>query len=195
MRVVCPQDAKKSTTCCSDVRLRVMFYKRSRLAGSAGRPPVGQWRGRAPAQAHLYGGLRAAPRDVAWGRGSAPGAPRKALRASLGRGRPSPAGHVETETSLRRGLLEPGITFGVTRTTREGGSRRAVGVMRKRLCKAAKQGKRLPVIRRHTKKKASSPHSTNIWPCSSFGAAGMGIAPSIMQGIRSRGECRVPQVW
>ena len=138
--------------------------------GSTGRPPLEQWRGRAPAQAHLYGGLRAAPRDVAWGRGSAPGAPRKALLASLGRGRPSPAGHVETETSLRRGLLEPGITFGVTRTTREGGSRRAVGVMRKRLCKAAKQGKRLLVIRRHTKKCFQSPQHKHLavlqlWSC------------------------------
>ena len=56
--------------------------------------------------------------------------------------------------------------------------------MRKRLCKATKRSKTLAVIRRHTKK-ASSLHS-NIWPCSSFGAAGMGIAPSTMQGIRSR---------
>ena len=98
---------------------------------------------------------------------------------------------VKTETLLRRGLLELGIHFGVTRRTRDlgvdtgGGARRAVGVMRKRLCKAAKRCKRLAVIRRHTSK-ASALHSTNIWPCSSFGSAGMGIAHSTMQGIGSR---------
>ena len=71
---------------------------------------------------------------------------------------------VKTETLLRRGLLELGINFGVSRRTRDsgGGSRRAVGLMRKRLCKAAKRSKRLAVIRRHTKK-ASSLHSTSIW--------------------------------
>ena len=50
------------------------------------------------------------------------------------------------------------------------GARRAVRVMRKRLCEAAKPCGRLGVIRRYTKK-ASSLHGTNIWPCSSFGAA------------------------
>ena len=99
--------------------------------------------------------------------------------------------NVKSEALLRRGLLELGISVGVTRRTRDlgvdtgGGSRRSVGVMRKRLCKAAKRSRRLAVIRRHTKK-ASSLHSTNIWPCASFGAAGMGIAPSTMQGIRTR---------
>ena len=98
---------------------------------------------------------------------------------------------VKTEAFLRRGLLELGINVGVARRTRglgvdRGGvSRRAVGVMRKCLCKAAIRSKRLAVIRRHTKK-ATSLHSTNIWACFSFGAAGMGIAPSTMQGIRSR---------
>ena len=98
---------------------------------------------------------------------------------------------VKTETLLRRGLVGPGIHFGVTRRTRDlgfdsgGSARRAVGLTRKRLCKAAKRSKRLAVIRRHTKK-APSLHRTNIWPCSSLGAAGMGIAPSTMQGIRSR---------
>ena len=98
---------------------------------------------------------------------------------------------VETEALLRRGLPQLGINVGVARRTRDlgvdtgGGSRRAVGVVRKRLCKAAKRSRRLAVIRRHTKK-ASALHSTNIWPFSSFGAAGTGIAPSTMQGIRSR---------
>ena len=66
-----------------------------------------------------------------------------------------------------------------------GGSRQAVGVLRKRLCKAAKRSRKLAVIRRHSKK-ATSLHSTNIWPCASFGASGMGIAPPTMQGISSR---------
>ena len=44
-----------------------------------------------------------------------------------------------------------------------GGSRRAVGVMRKRC-------RRLAVIRRHTKK-VTSLYSTNVWPCASCGAA------------------------
>ena len=57
----------------------------------------------------------------------------------------------------------------------------ADGVMKKRLCKATKRSKRLAVISRHTNK-APALHSTNIWPCSSFGAPGMGIAPSTMQG-------------
>ena len=76
---------------------------------------------------------------------------------------------VKTETLLRRGLLELGIPFVVTRRTRElgvdtgGGARRAVGVMRKRLCNAAKGITRLGIIRRHTQK-MSSLHSTNIWP-------------------------------
>ena len=59
--------------------------------------------------------------------------------------------------------------------------------MRKRLCKAAKRSKGLAVIRRHTKK-PSSRHSTNIWPCASFGATRMGTAPSTLRG-------RVSQVW
>ena len=60
---------------------------------------------------------------------------------------------VKTETLLRRGLLELGISLSVTRRTRdlkvdtEGGARRAVGVMRKRLCTAAKRRRRLGVIR------------------------------------------------
>ena len=98
---------------------------------------------------------------------------------------------VTNETLLRRGLLELGINFAVTKRTCDlgvdtgGGSRRAV-LMRKQtpVCKAAKRSKRLAVTRRHTKK-ASSLHSNNIWPCSSFGAAGMGIAPTTMQGVRS----------
>ena len=57
--------------------------------------------------------------------------------------------------------------------------------MRKRLFKAAKRSKRLAVIRGDTEK-ASALHSTNILPCSCSEAAGMGIAPSTMQGIRSR---------
>ena len=48
-----------------------------------------------------------------------------------------------------------------------GGARRAVGVMTKRLCKAAKRSRKLGVNRRHTKK-ASGLRGTNI--CSSFGA-------------------------
>ena len=51
---------------------------------------------------------------------------------------------------------------------------------------ARPRSKRLAVMRRHNLKKASSLHSTNIWPCSSFGAVGMGDAPSTVQGIRSR---------
>ena len=97
---------------------------------------------------------------------------------------------VKTETLLRRGLLELGISLSVTRRTRdlkvdtEGGSRRAVGVMRKRLFKAAKRCRRFAVTLFY--KKGSRLHSTTISPCSSFGAAGMGFAPSTMQGIRSR---------
>ena len=90
---------------------------------------------------------------------------------------------VLTEALLRRGLLELGINVGVARRTRDlgvdTGGGRAVEVMRKRLRKAAKRSRRLAVFRRHTKK-------SDIWPCTSFGAAGMGIAPSTMQGIRSR---------
>ena len=80
---------------------------------------------------------------------------------------------VETQELLRRGPLELGINVGVARRTRYlgadtgGGSRRTVGVMRKRLCKASKRGKSLAVIRHHTKK-ATSLHSTNIWSCASF---------------------------
>ena len=48
-----------------------------------------------------------------------------------------------------------------------------------------KRSSRLGVIRRRTKK-ASSFHGTNIQPCSGYGAAGVGIAPSTMQDIRSR---------
>ena len=70
---------------------------------------------------------------------------------------------VKMDPPLRRGLLELGILFGVTRRARdlgvgsEGGARRAVGVERKRLCKAAKPSKRLGVVRRHTKKSVPSP--------------------------------------
>ena len=80
------------------------------------------------------------------------------------------------------------LDFGVARRTVDfgvdtgGGSRRASGVIRLR--KAAKRSKRLAVTRRHTKK-ASSLHSTELWPCSSFEAAGVDIAPSTMQGISS----------
>ena len=85
---------------------------------------------------------------------------------------------LKTESIFRRGLLELGFSFGFARRTRDlgvdmgGGSRRAVGVMRKRLCKAAKRGRRLAAIRRHTMT-ASALHSTNI-------------APSSVRGIRSR---------
>ena len=74
---------------------------------------------------------------------------------------------VKTANLLRKGLLELGVHFGVTRRTRDlgvdtgRGARRADGVMRKRLCKAAKRCKRLAVPRRHTKK-VSSLHRTNF---------------------------------
>ena len=64
---------------------------------------------------------------------------------------------------------------------RHGGSaRRAVGVMRNRLCEAAKRSQRLCGLRSHTK---------------NFSAAGLGTAPSIMQGIRSRAVDAVCPKW
>ena len=73
---------------------------------------------------------------------------------------------VKTETSLRRGLLELGIHFGVTRGTCHlevdtgGRSRPVVGVTRMRLCKGAKRSKR--------PKNPSSLHGTNIWRAASL---------------------------
>ena len=92
----------------------------------------------------------------------------------------------------------------------EGGAGRAVSVIRKRLCKAAKRSKRLGVIRRHTKK-ASSPTAPTLGLVAALGRQArvsrppacnasdrslrMPVCPKADRCVTSSIALRLPTMW